>query len=99
MTKKIGYIPVPNARPATPLQTLSSKRNWDRLQVKGSIGQLLHHVYNLPLDSRVKSTRIKQLKELEVQLLTSIDYVWRKAKKAYRNTVMAEFLDYPPKGQ
>lgn len=96
-SKTVGYIPVAGAKPPSPLQTLSSKRNWDRLQIKGSIGQLQHQVYVVPLDPKAKAKYLKMLAELSTLLLTTVDSSWRKAKSAYRKSVEAEFLDYPPK--
>lgn len=93
----VGYIPKARAKPASPLQTLSSKRNWDRLQIKGSVGQLQHHTFNLPMVSRAKSKYLKTLAELQTVLLTTVDSEWKKAKRVMRLQVEAEFLDYPPK--
>lgn len=93
----VGYIPKASAKPASPLQTLSSKRNWDRLQIKGSVSQLQHHAYNLPIDAKIKARFLKTLAEMQTALLTTVDVEWRKAKKVVRQQVEAEFLDYPPK--
>lgn len=95
----VGFIPSARAKPASPLQTLSTKRNWDRMQIKGSTMQLLHQVTSLPLDPKTKGKMVKNLKEQELILLTTVDQQWRRAKATYRATVNAEFLDYPPKGE
>lgn len=96
---KIGYMPVPNAKPASPMQTLSSKRNWDRLQIIGSTGQLQHQVYNLPLDNKVKGKYLKDLAKMKEDLLKEVDVQWRKGKALVRKAVEAEFMDYPPKAK
>lgn len=93
----VGYIPKAGIKAASPLQTLSSKRNWDRLQIKGSINQLQHHAYNLPIDPKAKARYLKTLAEMQTHLLATIDAEWNKAKKVFRRSVEAEFLDYPPK--
>ena len=97
MSSKIGYVPVARTKPASPLQALGTKRNWDRLQILGSTGQLQHQVYNLPLDSRVKARYLKTLAEMKDVLLKEVDAQWRKGKALVRKTVEAEFMDYPPK--
>lgn len=99
MGTKIGYVPNARVKAASPLQTLSSKRNWDRLQIKGSSGQLRHQVFNLPIESKVKGKYLKLLLEMENTLLETVEVQWRKGKALVRKTVEAEFLDYPPKAK
>ena len=96
MTAKIGYVPNARVKAASPLQTLSSKRNWDRLQIKGASGQLRHQVFNLPIEAKVKAKYLKALLQMENTLLETVEVQWRKGKALVRKTVEAEFLDYPP---
>ena len=96
MGNKIGYVPNARVKAASPLQTLSSKRNWDRLQIKGASGQLRHQVFNLPIEAKVKAKYLKTLVEMEKTLLDVVDVQWRKGKALARKSVEAEFLDYPP---
>ena len=96
-SKSIGYIPIARAKPASPLQTLASKRNWDRLQIIGSIKQLQHQVHNIPLEAKAKARFFKTLAEMESVLLVTLDNQWKKGKALARKAVEAEFLDYPPK--
>jgi len=95
-SQMVGYIPKASAKPASPLQTLSTKRNWDRLQIIGSTKQLQHHVHNVPIDAKSKARYFKALAEMEHNLLVTIDIQWKKAKVLARKAVEAEFLDYPP---
>lgn len=93
--KQVAWMPRRNGK-ATILQQLSSKRNWDMLQIKGSCGQLQHQIMGSSLSSEAKAAYLSKLGEMQWDLLKALDKKWAADKEAFRKAVEAEVLDYTP---
>lgn len=82
--------------PMSPLQKLAAIRNWDKLQIEGSIRQLQQIRGKL---ANVKSLQYVYQNGLDVikqELLTVLDLKWEADKRAYLLAVEQEaFAKYP----
>lgn len=92
MASKTKYFPKPG-KVNTPLQQLASKRNWDRLQIKGSLGQLRHQLLNSAINLETKTSYTLLLSDLEEALLLSLDKRWAVEKVAFAKAVAREAFD------
>lgn len=94
MAKKSQYMPKPGYR-ASPLQQLSSKRNWDLLQIKGSCGQLRAQVLQGAIHGHLMSYWLGQINGLEEALTTAVNKKWAADKVAFEMSVAKEAFAEP----